>query len=200
MKKYIPLTLFGILVLSFLVANSVSAQGMMGQYNNPPAATGTAQVQDMSVAAVTQDIASSQKVSNPKQIDCSQVTDSQFEKLGDAYMGLGITEEQHTAMENMMGGEGSATLTQAHINMGRAYLGCWANYKGSPALNSLMMGGQYGGVKDQIYPSSGAPSRPTMMGGYYGNYGLFGVITMILLWAVLIFGIVAIVKWLKGKK
>jgi hypothetical protein len=119
----------------FLVANPASAQtGMMHGTQNTSATTTSSSAIDTALQTIYQ----SQNVSTSKKVDCTKVTDTQFEKLGDAYMGYGITEQQHAAMENMMGGEGSANLQQAHVNMGRNYLGCPlnANYA------SAMMGGQ----------------------------------------------------------
>ena len=199
MKNYTQKIIYSFLIVSFFVAGSVSAQGMMGRFYNQQGVTSTTQVQDANITSALKDIFDSQSVSDQSKIDCSKVTDSQFEKLGDAYMGLGITEEQHAAMENMMGGEGSPTLTQAHINMGRSYLGCWANYKGGPSMMSPMME-QYGIVSGTVYPYGNMMGWPTMMGGYYGGYGIFGIITMVLFWALLILGIFALVKWLRGNK
>jgi hypothetical protein len=199
MKKYTLQTTYSFLIISFFVAGSVSAQGMMGRFYNQQGVTSTVQVQDTNIATALKDIFDSQNVSDQTKIDCSKVTDSQFEKLGDAYMGLGISEQQHTAMENMMGGEGSITLTQAHINMGRSYLGCWSNYKGGPSVISPMMG-QYGVVSNQGYTYGNMMGWPTMMSGYYGGYGVFGIITTILFWVLLILGIFALIKWLRGNK
>ncbi len=39
-----------------------------------------------------------------------------------------------------------------------------------------------------------------MMGGYNGGYYWFGWVTMILVWALLILGIIALVRWLKKNK
>jgi hypothetical protein len=52
-------------------------------------------------------------------------------------MGYGITEQQHTAMENMMGGDGSTNVQQVHMNMGRTYIGCPLN----PNYAATMMDG-----------------------------------------------------------
>lgn len=189
MKKIIVF----LFVASFFVVGTVSAQGMMGRnYYNQQGVTAATPVQDTNITAALKNIFDSQSVSDQSKIDCSKVTDSQFEKLGDAYMGLGISEQQHTAMENIMGGEGSATLTQAHINMGRSYLGCWSNYKGGPSISSPMMG-QYGIVSGNMMGWS------TMMGGYYGNSIWAGWPTMILIWAVLILVVVSLVKFLIKK-
>ncbi len=190
MKKYIVSILF---VASFFIVGTVFAQEMMGnEHYNQQTGTTTHQIQSTSITTALQGIYSSQNISTSSQIICGKVTDSQFEKLGDAYMGLGITEQQHTAMENMMGGEGSATLTQAHINMGRAYIGCWANYSSGPSYTRMM--GGYGTQMNQSYGYGG------MMGGSYNNNGLFGLIVMILLFLLGILGITVLIKWIQKNK
>jgi hypothetical protein len=152
MKKVIGI----IFVTSFFVlAGTASAQtGMMGNSSETSVATSS----NAALTTALQDIYQNQNINNQTQIDCSKVSDIQFKKLGDAYMGYGITEQQHTAMEQGMGGEGSANLQQVHINMGRAYLGCGSNY-----ASGSMMGG-YG-------PESGAPYG-YMMEGIHGVFFL----------------------------
>ncbi len=196
MKKIIlGLFIFG----AFSLAGVASAQvGMMGGYWQ--GGSQAQPVQSGELNSVLQNIYSSQNVSSQAQVDCSKVTDDQFDKLGDAYMGVMLpNQQQHEAMDNMMGGEGSASLKQAHINMGRSYLGCWSNYNSGP----VMMGGYgmmngYNGAYGNYYPSG-------MMGGYgsgwnmMGNWGFGGWVTTVLIWALLILGIVVAVKWLRKK-
>ena len=190
---------FSVLVVGFLaLAGVASAQmGMMGNYWQDG---NTAQLtQSQEVNNMLQDIYKSQNVSNQGQVDCSKVSDDQFEKLGDAYMGVMLPNpQQHEVMDNMMGGEGSVSLRLAHINMGRSYLGCWSNYNSGPVYMP-MMGGGYGGygMMGGNYNSGYYPGG--MMGGYFGGYSWFGLITMILLWALLILGVVMAVKWLRKK-
>ncbi|MEO8065812.1 MAG: hypothetical protein ABI643_03085 [Candidatus Doudnabacteria bacterium] len=168
-----------------LVAGPVFAQmGMMGSGSN------TAQIDNAKIEAALQDIYKSQNVTSTTQVNCSKVTDAQFEKLGDASMGYGITEQQHTAMENMMGGEGSATLMSAHINMGKAFLGCWAGYNSAPVAMGMM--GNYGSAG---FSNSGMMGRGHM--GFKGDFGWVHGITMILVWLLLALGIAALVKWLR---
>ena len=156
-----------------------------------------------------QNIYQGQNVTSQAEVDCSKVTDDQFEKLGDVYMGVMLpNKQQHQAMDNMMGGEGSASLRQAHMNMGRSYLGCWSNYNSGPIMMPMM--GGYGLFADQAgmnsfgpygnyYTSSGMMNWPSMMGSFYGGAVSFGWFTMILIWVLLILGIVAAVKWLRRK-
>ena len=203
MKKIIIASI----VASFLFAGTASAQmGMMnyGQQNNTSV---TQSGQNSTIDAALQDIYKTQNVTDTSNISCAKVTDAQFEKLGDAVMGYGITEQQHTAMENMMGGEGSATLAQAHINMGRSYLGCWANYNSGPS-SMPMMGYSSGSSTSGTYAQTGnyySPQRMMDYGfntgwGMMGGHNWFGWVTQILIWILLILGIVVLVKWLRKNK
>lgn len=185
----------------FVVAGTASAQmGMMGnygQYGN----TALTPAQSSEVNSALQDIYKTQSIDSQAKVDCSKVTDDQFDKLGDAYMSVMLpNRQQHEVMDNMMGGEGSASLRQAHINMGRSYLGCWSNYNSGPVYMPMMGGyGLMNGLSAYNNYSGG------MMGGYgsgwnmMGNWG-FGVwVTIVLVWALLILSIVAAVKWLRKK-
>lgn len=201
MKKVI----LSVFVASFVLAGTASAQGMMGNWQNT--GTTTQFTQDANVNAALQDIQKSQNVTSQSQLDCSKVSDDQFEKLGDAYMEAVHPGQAHNYMDQMMGGEGSATLRQAHINMGRSYLGCWSSYNATP-LTMPMMGGV--GMMFNSPSNNNQASGWGMMGGNfgsgwnmmggYGGSGFFGWITMILIWVLLILGIVALVKWLGRNK
>lgn len=63
-----------------------------------------AHIEVVTVETALQDIYTSQHITLPTQIDCTKVSPVQFENLGDAYMGSGITKDQHAAMEQVMGG------------------------------------------------------------------------------------------------
>lgn len=199
MKKLLSV----LFVASFLLtAGTASAQMGMMNYSGQNNTTVAQSSQSPTISAALQDIYNSQNINNQSQLDCAKVTDTQFEKLGDAVMGYGITEQQHTAMENMMGGEGSATVKLAHINMGRSYLGCWANYNSGP---TPMMGYLSGSSTPGVYGQAGGYYGPAGMMGYgfnsgwnmMGGYYWFGWITMLLVWILLLLSIVALVKWLR---
>ncbi len=185
MKKII-ISLFLMVVILIAGTNIVKASMIDYQNNN------ASYQKNSDIVYSLQDIYTSQNIKNQNQINCSKVTDSQFEKLGDAYMGVGITQEQHDAMENMMGGEGSDTLKQAHIAMGRAYIGCWANYNSVVPAMSMMSG--YG----FDYPVNFV-GKFGMMGGYYGGFNFIVWCTMFLVWTLLVLGIISLIKSIKSK-
>jgi len=192
---------FIIAAVAFIgIAGTASAQmGMMGNYWQNDASSQL--VQNEEVSNVLENIYSSQNVTTQAEVDCSKITDSQFEKLGDAYMGVMLpNEQQHEAMDNMMGGEGSVSLKQAHINMGRSYLGCWSDYSSGPVYMPMMGGsGMMSGNNpyNNFYGQNNVMGHWSMMSGYYGSLGWIHWITMILVWSLLVLGIIAIAKWLR---
>ena len=52
-------------------------------------------------------------------IGCDKLIDEQLEAIGDYYMEQMHPGEAHEMMDKMMGGEGSESLRQAHINMAK---------------------------------------------------------------------------------
>lgn len=155
---------FASVVAGLLIAlgsNSVNAQmGMMGGTQEG------AQEHGEALGEVLSELYAKYSVSSEKDLDCSKLTEDELEKLGEAVMGkVHPDTEVHEAMDEMMGGEGSASLKQAHINMGSNYLGC--SYKGG---GMGMMGGMMNGFGTQA--GSGTGLMP-MYAGYSG--GLFGL-------------------------
>jgi len=109
-------------------------------------------------------------------ISCDKLSDEQLEAMGDYYMEQIHPGEAHELMDNMMGGEGSESLKQVHINMAKR-LYC----NGDVYIGYGMMGS--GGMMNMM-------SRG-MMGGYpanydYSNYGYWNIF-WILLFAAVIF-------------
>lgn len=91
------------------------------------------------------DVMVSVGVSREKGIKCSEITNDQFQQIGEAYMSyIHPDSEVHELMDKMMGGEGSESLKSGHILMGRQYLGCINNPSllgfGAPMMNMSMMG------------------------------------------------------------
>ncbi len=121
-------------------------------------------------------------------VGCNNLNDEQLEAIGDYYMEQMHPGEAHKMMDNMMGGEGSESLKQVHINMAkRLYcdedIGGMMDSGGMMEMMNMMGGGMMGS-----YPA-----------GYYAyrNYGywnifwilLFAVVVFLIAWVVYKFGI-----------
>ena len=130
---------------------------------------------EASLDDVLAEILSSQQVESTDQMDCGNVLDDQFERLGDAWMETMHPGKSHEYMERMMarlsaldslagedsgqarlpalersdsgqGGEDSASLRSSHITMGQRYLGCRNDLRGRGWHTSMMgMMGGWGG-------------------------------------------------------
>jgi len=111
---------------------------------------------EKSVDVILSEILEKQNVTKISLVDCSKVTDADFEELGDAVMERMVGNHQlHEQMDLMMGGEGSQSLRLMHISMGKNWLGCGFGFQG-------MMGGNYG--------MGMMPMMMRMMGNYYPAY------------------------------
>ena len=123
-------------------------------------------------------------------IGCDELTDEQLEAIGDYYMEQMHPGESHELMDQMMGGEGSESLKQVHINMAKRL---YCNEDVGGMMGGNMMG--YGG----------------MMGGNTGSYGMMGnwnsgfsywnflnILYLVLLIGIIVLIIVWIIKLLKG--
>ena len=116
-------------------------------------------------------------------IACDDMTNDQLESIGDYYMEQMHPGESHELMDNMMGGEGSESLKQVHINMAKrlycnenVYIGYGMMSSGS-MINMMMGRGMMGN-----YPANYD----------YSNYGYWNIF-WILLSAAVIFLIVWII-------
>ncbi len=129
------------------------------------------------------------------ELSCAALTAENFEALGEYFMGT-MMDEGHASMNamliQMMGEDGEEAM---HESMGRRLSGCDpdAVIPGSgigfmPMMN--MMGGWsgFGGFGPMSPLSSWMTSNWT-------GVGFFGGLLAILWWAVIIAGIVAVVKW-----
>ncbi len=141
-----------------------------------------------SVEEALDSIMTKQGVNSASQIDCGKASESDFEELGDAVMErMAGSSELHERMDAMMGGEGSASLRQMHIIMGRNWLGCGgsAGFGGMMGGDMTGSGAGYGGMM---------PMMMSMMGNYYPAYYagydavlVFGAAGWILFISLLIF-------------
>jgi len=114
-------------------------------------------------------------------ISCDKLSNEQLEAIGDYYMEQMHPGEAHEIMDNMMGGEGSESLKQVHINMARR-LYCNENiYMGYGMMGSggMMSGGMMGS-----YPASYS----------YSNYGYWNI-----LWIVPFAAVIFLIVWIVYK-
>src|SRR3989344_4681641 len=143
-----------------------------------------------SIETVLQAILNQQKVSTIQRLDLSKISDDDWERLGDAVMELQHPGQAHEVMDQMMGGEGSESLRQMHINMGKAYLGYGGNYG-----HEMMSGGMMG-MMNMMMEGGGNPMMGYFSTNPMGTFGWgFGWIFMILFWGLIILGIIALLKW-----
>ena len=109
-------------------------------------------------------------------LSCDELSDEDFERLGDGVMEDAHPGGVHERMDAMMGGEGSESLEEMHIQMGKSYLGCVSSYLGSEigggGRGSMMGWGGYGSF-----------------GSTFGLYHMFGVGLWILTAVFLVSGI-----------
>jgi len=142
---------------------------------------------------------------NNKKVACSQLNDSDFEKIGEYFMGQSIGDTarhitMNEMMKRMMGEKGEE---QAHTAMGKRLSNCDTS-AAFPAQNDgfwpmlNMMGGWSSPSK--VNQTNNNP----MMWNFSNNpmgwgFGFFGWIFMILMWTIIIAGIFALIKWLSSQ-
>lgn len=106
-----------------------------------------------------------------KQIECKNLTSDNFGALGEYFMGQ-MAGDSHEVMNKMMvrmiGEEGEK---QMHMAMGKRNSGCDASF-------IPMMGSGFG----------------NMMSGW-GGFGILGWLSMLIFWAPLILGVIALVRY-----
>lgn len=116
---------------------------------------------------------------------CSQLTSGQLEEIGDYYMELMHPGKEHEMMDQMMGGEGSESLEQAHINIARR-LYCNESTIFGGMMGSGMMG--YGMMDG------------SMMGGSWGITAVLGLVFWILLIVLIVLAIIWLYKKITGRE
>ncbi|MEK7062090.1 MAG: SHOCT domain-containing protein [Patescibacteria group bacterium] len=200
MKKLIFLTI-SIFVFGIVSPITSFAQGMMGFPN--------VSIDNATIQSQQQEEQEGKKflddLSN-KTVTCSQLNDSDFEKIGEYFMGQSIGDtSRHIAMnemmKRMMGENGEE---QAHAVMGKRLSGCdtSAAFPSQDAGFFPMLNMMTGGWSS---PSRFNQTNNNPMMWNFGNnpmgwgFGFFGWIFMILVWAVIITGIFALIKWLSAQ-
>ncbi len=181
MKKYLLATILSFMLFGLVVHNA-NAQ-MMGFYGSQP--------DNSAIQSQQQEEQEGKKLLGQvqnKTTTCQKLTDTDFEKIGEYFMGQAIgNTSQHISMNNMMKGMmGEQGEEQMHIAWGKRGSGCNTNAQFAPT----MMGG--GGN-----PMMGYGGWNNMMGGWNG-FGILGWIPMLLFWVLLILGVVALFRYLGG--
>ncbi len=120
------------------------------------------------------------------EVDCDELSNEQLESVGEYYMEQMHPGEAHELMDDMMGGEGSDSLKQMHIQMARR-LYCNEDVGGMMGLGGMMnmMGSNMmGGL---------------IWGGSWGLWSIIGILFWIALFAALILLIIWLYKGITGK-
>ena len=192
MKK----TLFLFIILVFLTVSSVvSAQGMMGFFNSSSDSTAIqSQQQEEQEGKNFLD-----NLKN-KTATCSQLKDTDFEKIGEYFMGQSIgNTSRHIAMnemmKSMMGEQGEE---QMHTAWGKRGSGCDTSASYPQGFSFMPM---MGGWSSSTGTGFNQNNNNSMMWGFGNNpmgwgFGWFGGIFMLIFWILIIAGIVALVRWL----
>lgn len=191
MKKFIVTII--VLLTVFIQPVDALAQGMMGSTSSPQAGTQSAISSDGHTA---REEAEGKEIWDKlllKQLECKNLADNQYQSLGEYFMGQ-MMGSSHKSMNNMMiqmmGEEGEI---QMHIAMGKRLSGCEPNAQipqsgiGFMPMMWMMRGGEN--------PMMGQGFG--MMNGWGGgSFGIFGWLSMLLFWGLLILSVVAIARYL----
>jgi uncharacterized membrane protein len=127
-------------------------------------------------------------------LTCQQLTDDNYEKLGEYFMGQSIgNTQQHATMNAMIKSmRGEQGEIQMHISIGKRAINC-GNTTSTQSGNGQSSGSFYPGYGRGF--SMMGYGWPGMMGGWNG-IGLLGWIPMVIFWILLILGIVVLVRFL----
>lgn len=198
MKKIITKIILLIVVFGFSSQYTpVNAQGMMGRFTspNPLVATTSSTTKDESDGKAIYELLQS------KEKSCKDLTDEDFDVLGDYYMGqrLGNTathDAMNTMMKNMMGEEGEK---QMHITLGKRLSGCSADAPLPPqGVNFLPMMG-LGGMMNNGSVNNNWGTRGSMMSFNSPSSFLSSVVSILII-IFLILGIVYLWKEIARKQ
>ncbi|MBR9690685.1 hypothetical protein GOV08_03290 [Candidatus Woesearchaeota archaeon] len=129
-----------------------------------------------------------------KKTPYTELSDEDFEVLGDYFMEL-IHRKNHEFMDRMMGGEGSESLRQMHIEMGKNFYSEYlksGSIQANGMMGSSMMGSTYNGGG---YTMMSGGFGNMMLPGYGHSFFGFGFLAMAAFWGFVIWLIV----WLINK-
>ncbi|MEW6035003.1 MAG: SHOCT domain-containing protein [Candidatus Micrarchaeota archaeon] len=127
-------------------------------------------------------------------VSCDKLTDTQLELIGDYYMEQMHPGQAHERMDQMMGGEGSESLKNVHVQMALVlYCGqtnTSVTYGGMMDMMPFIYRSGFGGGM-MWSPYGGMMGYGDMM-GYYS----WGWIVSLVFWILLFVAIVLLVYWL----
>lgn len=127
-------------------------------------------------------------------IPCEDISDDQLEIIGDYYMEQMHPGEAHEVMDAMMGGEGSESLREMHINMGKAFYCGEHEAMSSGMMNTMMGRGMMGaGMMSSGFLNTGGGNMMNTIWPF-GFMGGFGWLFMVLFWIAVIWLIVWLMK------
>lgn len=175
------------MVMVFGLTGFAHAYGMMGNYYGATVSP---------TASPDQDTAAGQAIWNQLQsgqLKCTQLSNDDFDKLGDYYQSLMMGPSSSYMDQFMTNSFGPNGERQMNIVMGERLSGCntSAVYPnegyGYVPMMQMMFGGGFGG----------------MMNGYtnygYGYSSPISWVTMILIWVILILVIIGLIRWISRK-
>ena len=118
---------------------------------------------------------------------CNSLTESQLEEYGNKFRSY----KKDVALEERLGGEGSATLKQAHLNIARMmYCGDAPNAMMMGTMSAMMgRSGGYGMMNNYGYGYG-------MMGNYGGFYSVWMNLFMLIVGILVIVALVLLIAWL----
>ena len=192
----LKLLVVALLVGMFIVPPRVSAQGMMGRFfNNQPT-----QVDQSSTA---QDEAKGKQIFDQlqaKQTTCQQLTDDDYDVLGDYFMGqmagnTAVHAQMNSRMTQMMGENGEK---QMHIALGKRLSGC-DTQAAFPTTNSgffpmMGLGGMMGSWGSNWNGNDGG------MMNYLNSYVGFNWLPILIFWLPLTILVVLLIKRLFSRQ
>lgn len=197
MKKILIAIILGLAFLGFVSEfSTVNAQGMMGRLATPSPS-------NESISSTAKDEADGKAVYDALQSktkSCKDLSDDDFDVLGDYFMGqrLGNTathDSMNSMMKNMMGEEREK---QMHISLGKRLSGCNADAplpaQGTNFLPMMGLGGMMNGGT-----SNWDGARGSMM-GFGSSSSFLGSLSSILVIVFLVLGIIYFWKGINKRK
>ena len=181
MKRIIIITIF---IITLVTAPSmVLAQGMMGT-QSAVSSNGHTASEEAEGKVIWERL-------QAKQVECKDLTNDNFESLGEYFMGQ-MAGSSHEVMNNMMvrmmGEEGEREM---HIAMGKRFSGCDTSAQiPSNGVGFMPMMWMMGGGGNPMMGSGWG----NMMGGW-GGFGILGWLSMLAFWVLLILGVIALIRY-----